>query len=378
MLNKIQSPKITGVGSALIDLLIHETDDFLLQIGKQKGGMTLVDDSYIEDILKNSSFGNHKGCPHQIKSSYIDEIIKKTVNQPIIVPGGATCNTIVGIGKLGGKSSFIGKRGDDYYGEFYEENLKNANVEPIFHKSSTPTGKVLSIITPDAQRSMFTCLGASTELLPDSITPEMFKDSGIAIMEGYLLFNPELMIACLKNAKQANAMIALDLASFEVVQASKNILNGIVKEYVDILIANEDEARAYTGCSDEMEALDSLAENVSIAVLKIGERGSYIAYKEEEDKEAYKVENCKNQACKTKDKTCKTKIIRINAKIGEPIKDTTGAGDLWAAGFLYGIANGYSIEKSGEIASACGYEVCQVIGAKIPEDGWQRIRNLLI
>lgn len=323
----IKSSKITGVGSALIDLLIHETDDFLVQIGKQKGGMTLVTDSDIEEILQ------------------------KTLSSPLVVPGGAACNTIVGVGKLGGEAGFIGKRGEDSYGIFYEENLKKSNVSPVFHTSSNPTGKVLSIITEDAQRSMFTYLGASTELEPDAITQELFQDSGIALMEGYLLFNPDLMMACLKSARAAGAMVALDLASFEVVEASEKILGNIVTQYVDILIANEDEARAYTGFSDERMALDALAKDVQIAVLKVGSRGSYVSHRGD--------------------------ITQIHAMNGKPAKDTTGAGDLWAAGFLYGVANGYSIEKSGEIASACGYEVCQVVGAQIPEEGWERIRTLL-
>ncbi|MBF0302345.1 MAG: adenosine kinase [Desulfamplus sp.] len=346
--HRLQDSRITGVGSALIDFLIHETDDFLVKLGKQKGGMTLVSDSDIEAILKKIAEQNRD-------------------NKPVVVPGGATCNTIIGVGKLGGEACFIGKRGNDYYGDFYEDNLKKSNVYPLFHTSATPTGKVLSIITPDAQRSMFTCLGASTELEPESITPEMFNNTGIALMEGYLLFNPDLMMACLKSAKGAGSMIALDLASFEVVEASRDILNDIVNEYVDILIANEDEARAYTGFSDELTALEALGENVSIAVLKVGERGSYISYKNSAANSVTDINLDKGTS----------KVIRVYAKSREAVKDTTGAGDLWAAGFLYGIANGYSIEKSGEIASACGYEVCQVVGAQIPEHGWQRIRSLL-
>ncbi|MBF0257902.1 MAG: adenosine kinase [Desulfamplus sp.] len=345
MLEKsIKSSKIIGVGSALIDLLINENDSFLVQLGKKKGGMTLVTDSDIEEILK------------------------KTRNKPLVVPGGATCNTIIGIAKLGGKAGFIGKRGDDFYGASYEENLKKLNVKTLFLTSPTPTGKVLSIITPDAQRSMFTYLGASTELESEHITQEMFMDSTIALMEGYLLFKPELMLACLKKAKAAGSVIALDLASFEVVEASKTTLKDIITEYVDILIANEDEARSYTGFSDEHKALDSLSENVQIAVLKVGPRGSYISYKNT---------NCiKSKRAATKGEI-PYEVVRIYAKTDQSPKDTTGAGDLWAAGFLYGIANGYSLEKSGEIASACGYEVCQVVGAQIPEEGWQRIRRLL-
>ena len=333
---KFNGTTITGIGSALIDLLIYENDDFLRGLGKEKGGMTLVQDSDLEEILR------------------------KTSQDPLVVPGGAACNTIVGIGRLGGKARFIGKRGEDAYGLLYEEELKRSGVDTIFHLSKNPTGKVLSIITPDAQRSMFTFLGASTELEPGKINGQMFKDTAIAVIEGYLLFNPELMMASLGAAKKAGAVVALDLASFEVVEASRDILSGIVKNHVDILIANEDEAAAYTGISDEIKALDALAQHVSIAVLKVGKRGSYIFH----DGRVIRVDP-------------KTDIEKNDSNSGGSALDTTGAGDLWAAGFLFGIANGYSLERSGEIASACGYEVCQVVGAHIPEDGWLRIRALL-
>ena len=208
-----------------------------------------------------------------------------------------------------------------------------------------------SVITPDAQRSMFTFLGASTELSPISITPELFQDTAISVIEGYLLFNPDLMMASVKAAKAAGSLIALDLASFEVVNASKTILKDIVKEYVDILIANEDEAKAYTGFTDESSAMEILSQDVTYAILKVGKRGSFVSYN--------------------------GKITRIDPVSGNDPVDTTGAGDLWAAGFLFGIANGFSIEKSGQLGSACGYEVCQIIGAQIPEPAWQRIRALI-
>jgi len=327
MMKLTKNTRITGIGSALVDLLINEDDEFLTSHGKEKGGMTLVGDSDIEDILKKAS------------------------QSPAVVSGGAACNTLIGVGKLGGKARFIGKRGNDDYGKLYEQQLKESNVEPLIERSSSPTGKVLSVITPDAQRSMFTFLGASTELDPVRITPEMFNDTAVAMIEGYLLFNETLMMTSLKSAKEAGAMIALDLASFEVVEASRSILETIVRDYVDILIANEDEAKAYTGFSDEARAIDSLAGNTSIAVLKVGERGSYVSHQGE--------------------------VTRIEPVVGEPAKDTTGAGDLWAAGFLFGLAHGYSIEQSGAIGSACGYEVCQVVGAQIPDHGWKRIKNLL-
>ena len=328
-MSKRNSTKITGIGAALVDLLVNETDEFLESIGKEKGGMTLVDNS-----------------------QEIEDILGKTDSKFEVVAGGAACNTIVGVAKLGGDAKFIGMRGRDEYGDSYEEKLKNNNVTPEFLLSDMPTGKVLSIITEDAQRSMVTFLGASSALEPEQVTSDMFKDTKIAVIEGYLLFNRDLMMAVLKAAKKSKSLIALDLASFEVVRASKDILDDIIKEYVDILIANEDEAEAFTGLTDEAQSLDKMSKNVEYAVLKVGKKGSFVSHN--------------------------GKVFKIDPVEGANAIDTTGAGDLWAAGFLFGIANGYSIEKSGKIASACGFEVVQVIGAQIPEKGWKRIKQAII
>jgi len=323
----MKSKRITGVGAALVDLLINETDQFLIDLDKKKGGMTLVEDHDIEHILS------------------------KTSKSPAIVPGGAACNTIVGVGNLGGDARFIGRRGDDTYGQNFESQIRSCHVEPRLTTSSSPTGKVLSVVTPDAQRSMFTFLGASTELDPAGITPAFFQDTAISVIEGYLLFNPDLMMAAVKAAKAAGSLIALDLASFEVVNASKPILMDIVKNYVDILIANEDEAKAYTGFTDEILSLEFLSKDVTYGILKVGAKGSFVSFN--------------------------GMTTRIKPVSGNDPVDTTGAGDLWAAGFLFGLANGFSIEKSGKIGSACGYEVCQVMGAQIPETAWQEIRKLI-
>jgi sugar/nucleoside kinase (ribokinase family) len=318
------SNTITGIGSALVDVLINETDEFLHKLNKEKGGMTYVTSAEQQDIISASS---------QI---------------PVIVPGGAACNTILGVGNLGGTARFIGARGEDEYGDIFEDKVWECQVEPVLSYFDTPTGKVLSIVTPDAQRSMFTDLGASSLLDPADVTSQMFSDTAIALVEGYLLFNRDLMMAAVKAAKAAGTLVALDLASFEVVNASQDILPNLVKEYVDILIANEDEAKAYTGESDERAALEKLSVNVTYAVLKVGSRGSYIWHN--------------------------NTVTRIEPVKGNDPVDTTGAGDLWAAGFLYGIANGLSIEKSGRLGSMCGYEVCQVMGAQIPEQVWKKIR----
>jgi sugar/nucleoside kinase (ribokinase family) len=319
---------IVGIGSALVDILVKESDDFLVNTGAQKGGMTLVQ-----------------------SADFIDGALKKSVRKPSIVPGGSACNTILGIGRLGGPARFVGKRGSDELGMLLEKALIANNVEPVLFTSPSATGRVLSIITPDAQRSMFTFLGASSETKPEELLAQQFNGAALVHIEGYLLFNEALIRAALKVAKDAGALVSLDLASFTVVEAARNILEELVRDYVDILIANEDEARAFTGHSDEEKALDVLAKKAGTAVVKVGKRGSHIVHK--------------------------GKKTSIGIMGNGSAVDTTGAGDLWASGFLYGLVNGYSVEKAGQLGAACGYEVCQVVGAQIPDDGWTRIRKFL-
>ena len=319
---------LVGVGSALVDILTHEDDAFLEAAGALKGGMVYVD------------------------RDHIDQTLSRATGTPAVVPGGSACNTVVGVGRLGGRARFVGKRGNGAMGDFFENALRAHNVEPRLLRSETSTGRVLSIITPDAQRSMFTFLGAAAENRPEDIVAELFYDAAIVHLEGYLLFNPELMRKALSLAKAAGAKVSLDLASFNVVQESREFLGDLVDRYVDILLANEDEARAYTGEGEPRAALKELSRGVEVAVLKIGERGSLIS--------------------------AEGRVIAVPAAgDGRPAVDTTGAGDLWASGFLFGMAEGYSLERCGALGSACGYEVCQVVGAAIPEQGWQRIRKLI-
>lgn len=306
-----------------MDILIHEDDAFVAQTGAAKGGMRLVSDTFIAETLAKSD------------------------QKPQIIPGGSACNTSVGVGKLGGSARFVGKCGRDHYGRHYEAELVKAGVEPKLFKADSPTGQVLSIITPDAQRSMFTYLGAAAEVMPAEMTADCFEGATIVHVEGYLLFNEALIEAVMKAAKKAGAKVSLDLASYTVVEENRNLLFQLVADYVDILIANEDEATAYTGFSDEEKALAELAPQADIAVLKVGPRGSYIASNDE--------------------------ILPIKAVPGITAVDTTGAGDLWAAGFLYGLANGNDLKSSGRLGALCGAEVCRVIGAAIPDSGWNNI-----
>ena len=324
---KSNNKLIVGVGSALVDILANESDDFVARCGAIKGGMKLVEKDTIEAVLE------------QVNGT------------PRIVPGGSACNTTVGIGRLGGEVRFVGKCGSGVMGNLYESDLRKQNVDPKLMRSNSPTGRVMSIITPDAQRSMLTYLGASSEARPEEFTEKYFEDAAIVHIEGYLLFNPDLILAVIKQARAAGAAISLDLASFNVVTESRRFLKKLVVEHVDILMANEDEAEAYTGHKDEMEALNDLQKDAPLAVLKVGPRGSFISSEEG--------------------------VVKIEALGDGQALDTTGAGDLWASGFLFGLVQGYSLQKCGDLASACGHEVCQVIGTDISDEGWERIRKIL-
>jgi len=317
---------IAGIGSALVDLCLTESVDFVNSSGAQMGGMVMVDHTHIESVL----------C--------------KSAGKASTVPGGSACNTIVGVGKLGAKARFVGKRGDDDLGKTLEESIRQAGVEPVLMTASSATGRVLSIITPDAQRSMLTYLGAASEMKPEEVKPSYFEDCAVVHIEGYLLFNVDLLMASLKAAKSSGALVSLDLASYTVVEASLKVLDEIVDGgLIDILIANEDEAASFTGIrGDEDAAAKALGKRAPLAVMKFGKRGSVIIHGDN--------------------------MVRIAPYgDGRPAVDTTGAGDLWASGFLYGLVNGYDLKRCGDLGSVCGYEVCQVVGAHIPEDGWKRI-----
>ena len=329
MKSKNARPFVVGVGSALMDILLFESEQFIANHGLIKGGMEMVGPERADELLADSA----------------------NAAAARLVPGGSACNTTIGLGRLCGNAFFIGTRGDDELGRTLEAAINSNSVTPRLRKSATPTGRVLSVITPDAERTMLTYLGASSETSADIISPDIFQGADMVHVEGYLMFNEPLIRAVLESAAAAEVPVSLDLASFTVVDARIDLVKELVRKYVSVLLANEDEARSYTGSSDEFEALKIMARDVECAVVKVGRRGSYV---------------CLN------DETTKIEPFGSGTAL-----DTTGAGDLWASGFIYGLINGKTAAECGRIASLCGYEVCQVQGAHIPEEGWQRIKSTL-
>ena len=310
-----------GVGAALIDLVTSVNEGWIVRHKKPKGGMNPMNWGEMGRILGN-------------------------VEKISIIPGGSASNTMIGLARLGGKARFVCKVGNDDLGDTYSLNLCRNGVEGYIRKSSTPTGRVLSAVTPDAQRTMFTYLGASAELLPTEISEVSLQNSVLIYLEGYLAYNPSILLHCAHIAKSSGLEVAFDCGSFGVVQDCRFIIDKLIEERsIDILIANEDEARILTSVEEDLACME-MAKMAKIAIVKMGKKGSIIGMKDE--------------------------IFKVEAPEVKAI-DTTGAGDLWASGFLYGYLNDWSLEKCGKLASASAAEVVQVVGPIIPDEGYERL-----
>jgi sugar/nucleoside kinase (ribokinase family) len=317
--------KVLGIGNALVDVLIRLENDALLQeLNLSKGSMQLVDANFKKLVLDKTQ--------HLPKAQ---------------ASGGSAANTIHGLASLGVPTAYIGKVGDDETGKFFTNDLISNHIKPFLQTSKTGSGIASALISPDSERTFGTYLGAAVEVGPEDLLPENFQGYDILHIEGYLVFNEALIETAVKMAKERNMTVSLDLASYNVVEAKLEFLRELTKQYVDIVFANEEEAKAFTGKEPE-EALEEIAEMCSIAVVKIGKKGALVK--------------------------CGSEKVIIDA-IPANVIDTTGAGDLYAAGFLYGYANGLSLKTCGEFGALLAGKVIEVIGAKIPAETWDLIRK---
>jgi sugar/nucleoside kinase (ribokinase family) len=245
--------RIIGIGNALVDVLIKlENDNFLVEHSLPKGSMQLVDKALAEKLL----------------------IAVKSI-KPQLTSGGSASNTIHGLAKLGLQTSYIGKIGNDSYGKIFTDDLKQNKISPVLLQSKSESGCALTFITPDSERTFATFLGAAVELSADDLTAELFDGFDLLHLEGYLVFNNALVEKAVALAKSRGLRISLDLASFNVVDANREFLLKTIKESVDIVFANEEEAKSLTGEEPE-KALLAIAELCDIAVVKIGSKGSLI------------------------------------------------------------------------------------------------------
>jgi sugar/nucleoside kinase (ribokinase family) len=277
-------------------------------------------------------------------------VFEKFENHPKnISAGGSAANTIHGLAMLGIPTGYIGVIGEDELGGSFVQDLINAGVEPHMIHSKNNTGRAIALISPDSERTFATYLGAAIELAADHLTSFKFNQYDYLHIEGYLVQNHDLIKAAVSLAKENGLTVSLDLSSYNVVAANLDYLREIVEKYVDIVFANEEEARAFTG-KEPREALDEIAGMARIAVVKTGAKGSII-------------------------KSGK-KVVEIGIIPVTPI-DTTGAGDLYASGFLYGQSMDLSLEKSGELGALLAGHVIEVIGSKMEAEVWRKIVDSL-
>jgi len=307
--------KIIGIGNAIVDVICKVDDDFLTNNKLTKSTMKLVDESEFKKLLSNLK-------------------IEETVS------GGSVANTIVGLSQLGNKVGFIGKVCDDELGIKYEEGLKKENVEYFYSKKkeTLPTGTCLILITPDSERTMCTFLGTAGKINENDIDINPIKNSEILFLEGYLWDEGEPKKAFDKAMQNSNK-VAMSLSDLFCVERHKLHFLDLVKNKLDVTFSNEQEIMSLINTKDFNDVIEFSKQFKKLLVITRGEKGA-IAIKENE-------------------------IVECEAQKNLKILDLTGAGDLFAAGFLHGYVNGLSLKKNLEKGTEMSSKIIQKIGARL-------------
>ena len=317
--------KIIGMGNALVDVLVRIDDDSLLEkLHLPKGSMQLIQEDILSEIRKYTS-----GM----------KIHRST--------GGSAGNTVCALAALGANPGFIGKVGQDETGAFFGDTLRQRGVNALLATCDLPSGIASTFISTDGERTFSTYLGAAATLRAEDLSRKMFAGYNYLYIEGYLLQDHDLMLRAVQLAKEEGLQVCLDMASYNVVEAERDFFDQLIVKYVDIVFANESEALAYTGKAPH-EALEEIASKCSIAVVKTGKEGSLVKKG--------------------------TEVIQLLSCPVDNVLDTTGAGDFYAAGFMYGLTCGYSLEKCVQISTILATAVIQEVGTTLPAKKWDEIK----
>lgn len=317
--------KIIGMGNALVDVLVRIDDDSLLEkLHLPKGRMQLIQEDTLSEIRKYTS-----GM----------KIHRST--------GGSAGNTVCALAALGANPGFIGKVGQDETGAFFGDTLRQRGVNALLATCDLPSGIASTFISTDGERTFGTYLGAAATLRAEDLSRKMFAGYNYLYIEGYLLQDHDLMLRAVQLAKEEGLQVCLDMASYNVVEAERDFFDQLIVKYVDIVFANESEALAYTGKTPH-EALEEIASKCSIAVVKTGKEGSLVKKG--------------------------TEVIQLLSCPVDNVLDTTGAGDFYAAGFMYGLTCGYSLEKCVQISTILATAVIQEVGTTLPAKKWDEIK----
>lgn len=309
---------VLGIGNAIVDILAPVDDAFLARHGMAKGGMALIDEDQADALYAD--------MPPGVEAS-----------------GGSAANTIAGVASFGGRAAFVGKVKDDAFGRIFQHDLSSLGV--LIRTAPTTEGpataRCLVLVTDDAQRTMNTHLGACVGLTPDDIDPWVVAGSGIVYLEGYLFDPPEAKAAFRKAASIARAAggkVALSLSDRFCVQRYRTEFRELIADHIDILFANEAEIQELCGHDDLGLAADYLSANTGIAAITRGAQGSLIVSGDQR--------------------------IHLPAVPVQTLVDTTGAGDLYAAGVLSGLSRGKPLAECGWLGSVAAAEVISHYGAR--------------
>lgn len=313
---------VAGIGNAIVDVIAEGTDEFLVANGVEKGGMTLIDEDRAAELYGKMGAG-------------------------IEVSGGSCANTIAGLAALGGKGAYIGKVRDDQLGTVFTHDIRALGVEFTTPAAQVgpATARCLIVVTPDAQRSMSTYLGACAGLGPDDVPEELIEASAITYMEGYLWDPPAAKEAFLKAAgiaHSAGRLVSLTLSDSFCVDRFRDEFRHLAKEEVDILFANEAEIMSLYETDTFDAALQAVRKDCKFAALTRSEAGSVIVGDGE--------------------------VHVVDAEKVSKVLDTTGAGDLYAAGFLYGLSRGADAVTCGRLGSIAAAEAISHYGARPQAD----------
>ena len=315
----MQDHDVVGIGNAIVDILGRCDDAFLDKFGRTKGSMQLVDAATVAKLYDAMGPG-------------------------VEISGGSAANTIAGVASLGGKAGFIGKVADDQFGQVFRHDIRAVGVTfntAAAGPGSAPTSRCLILVTPDGQRTMNTFLGVSTQLGGGEVDAELVRSGRILYLEGYLFDEPEAKAAfrdAAQIAAKAGRQVALTLSDSFCVDRHRTEFRTLIKESVDILFANEAEVTSLYQTADFDAAVRMAQNDTKLAAITRSEKGSVIL--------------------------SDGKLVTIEAAPVDKVVDTTGAGDLYAAGFLFGIASGKDLETAGRLGSLAAAEIIAHIGAR--------------
>ena len=313
------STRLLGISNAIVDVLAHIDDDFLDKIGAPSGSMTLID----------------KERAHEIYAM---------MGPATEMSGGSVANTIAGFANLGGSAAYIGRVKADQLGEIFVHDMRSLGVDVRLQPAAdgAPTARCHVLISPDGQRTMQTYLGACTELGVADITESTVSKPRVILLEGYvwdIAEGPALAAAAIKIAKASGSSVALSLSDSFCVERHRDAFHDAVRNGVDIVVADEDEVNALLGTESFEETTSKLADYDNLFAMTRSEKGSVIMHKGE--------------------------TILQPATPVETIVDTTGAGDAYTAGFLYGLTYDKSLPECAKLGTFCATKVIQQVGARI-------------